>query len=174
MSEAEVGTYDQSLMGMEDLESMDFSELEENPGFVTPPAGTYHFLLDKVDIKSRNNRKGEMTRNINHIYKILDTVELANSNEKPPANMSLCSERWQTTREGLSYWKPKAKAILGPDNEVIGMKVGDIIRVLNDGGFTFLGKVSQRTSKGDDGKEYVNINITVIERGQELPPDAEL
>lgn len=160
-----------SLLGMEEMENMSFDEVEANPGFVQPPVGVYRIGLHQANIKTRKNKEGKLQRNINHIYKILATEELADSSEKPVADGGLFSERWQMTPEGLGYWKPRVSEIIG-EGQTTGMRVTDVVRLLNDGGYTFKAKISHRETKDKDGKTYININIQVIERGQEVPEGA--
>jgi hypothetical protein len=161
-----------SLLGMEDLENLNFDEIEEAPGFVIPPEGSYRLTLDKACIETYKTKEepNKPKRRIAHYIKVLKVHELVDPKEKAPSEGSMFSERWQINSDGLKYWKSRAVSILNEDTT--GAKVGDIIKMLNDGGFVFDAKIKHKETKSEkDGKTYTNINLQVTGRSQELPAD---
>jgi hypothetical protein len=164
----------QTLLGLEDLESINFDDIEEAPGFVIPPEGNYRLCLDKACLEQYKTKKEPMKprRRLAHYLKIVKVLDLADSKEKIPSEGSLFSERWQLTADGLKYWKTRAVAILGADTT--GMSVGQVLKALNEGGFVFDAKIKHKNTKGEDGKDYTNINLQVTSRSQELPVDTGL
>lgn len=163
----------QSLLGLEDLESLSFDDIEEAPGFVVPPEGSYRLVLDKACIETYKTKEepNKPKRRIAHYMKVYKVHELVDPKEKAPSEGSMFSERWQISSDGLKYWKTRAKTILNTDTT--GMQLGDVIKLLNEGDFVFDAKIRHKETKSEkDGKTYTNINLQVTGRAQELPVDA--
>ena len=163
----------ESLLGMEDLDSMNFDDIEDAPGFVIPPEGSYKLELTQAKQESYKNKKepNKMRKRIAHYYKIHEVKSINDPKEKVPASNSMFSERWQITPDGLKYWKGRAKAILA-NTSTAGMSIGNIMEALNLG-HVFECNIKHKVVKNkEDGKDYVNIQMVITGLGQELPADA--
>lgn len=164
----------ESLLGMEDLNSLNFDEIEEAPGFVVPPEGSYRLELNKACQETYKTKKepNKQRRRLAHYYKIVKVVSLNDPKEKVPSEGSMFSERWQLTPDGLKYWKSRAKALLG-DADTTGMNLGGVLEALNVASPVVDCNIKHKVVKNkEDGKDYVNIQMQVTGHGPQIPEDA--
>lgn len=157
----------ETLLDLDTVENMNFDSIEDAPGFVVPPNGVYLLQLDKATIekyktKAKDGQPAEERKRFSHYYSILDTLELEDAKEQSPKIGDKFSERFMFNEKGLSYWKTKAKDILG--NLGQGVTVANVLKELNTGTYSFTAKITNKKSKGTDGKEYTNTQVRVSKR----------
>lgn len=162
----------ETLLDLDSVENMSFDSIEDAPGFVTPPNGIYILSLDKAAIesyktKAKDGQESENRKRFSHYYGIVAVKELEDVKDQAPPIGSKFSERFMFNEKGLSYWKSKAKDILGELGQ--GVTVANVLQELNSGTYSFIAKIANKKSKGQDGKEYTNTQVRVVSR--EIEPE---
>lgn len=172
---AELENLDSSatLLNLDDVENMSFDDIEDPPGFVTPPDGVYDLKVTKGCIekyKTKDEPNKEHKRFANY-YEILRVVEISDANEQSPKTGDKFSERFMMNEDGMKYWKGKAKAILGDVGKV---SVANVLKELSSGSYEFRARITNKKSQGkkgssNEGKEFTNTNVRVIAKAADIP-----
>lgn len=148
-----------TILDLDNLLDTEMDKVETLPDFVTPAPGRYKLAIKEAGIKKRKDKEGKESQNLTITLEILETVEVE-GNEPPFPNGSLFSERFQATEEGLQYFKRQAMKYLNV-SDMTGAKLRDIFEGLADVKMVDA-VITHRKSKGDDGKEYTNINVRPV------------
>lgn len=157
-----------TLLDLDTIEGMDFDAIEDAPGFVQPPNGVYDLRVEKACIEKYKTKEGDERQRFAHYYIIDNVVELEDAAEQAPKNGDKFSERFMCNAQGISYWKTKAKSILGDIGP--GMTVPNVLKELTGGGYAFRARITNKKTKGKtDGKEYTNANVRVIAKAGDVP-----
>lgn len=162
-----------TLLNLDDIENMSFDDIEDPPGFVTPPDGIYDLKVTKACIekyKTKDEPNVDHKRFANY-YEILRVVEISDANEQAPKAGDKFSERFMQNEDGMKYWKGKAKAILGDVGKV---SVGNVLKELSTGNYEFRARITNKKSQGkkgtsNEGKEFTNTNVRVIAKAADIP-----
>lgn len=163
----------ETLLDLDNVDGMSFNDIEDPPGFVTPPDGIYDLKVTKGCIekyKTRDEPDVEHKR-FAHYYEILAVVELDDSNEQEPKVGDKFSERFMMNDNGMKYWKGKAKAILGDVGQVT---VANVLKELSTGNYAFRARITNKKTMGKKGtsnekKEFTNTNVKVLAKAGEIP-----
>lgn len=156
---------EETLLDLDSVEDMNFDDIEDAPGFVTPPDGLYLLTLTKACIeayktKATADKPSENRKRFAHYYAIAKVIELDDAAEQSPKEGDKFSERFMFNDQGLKYWKTKAKAILG---DIGKQTVANVLKELSSGNYTFKAKIQNKKSIGkSDRKEYTNTQVRVL------------
>lgn len=157
----------ETLLDLDSVEGMNFSDIEDAPGFVNPPNGIYILTLDKACIetyktKEKDGKPSETRKRFAHYYSVTAVNELEDAKEQAPTIGSKFSERFMLNEKGITYWKSKAKDIVGELGQ--GITVANVLAELNTGNYSFVAKIQNKKTKGQDGKDYTNCNVRVVRK----------
>lgn len=177
-------TQGETLLDLESVNNLSFDDMEEAPGFVTPPDGIYHLTLEsakleKYTTKATPGKAAETKNRINHFFKIDKVYELSNANEQSPAPGSKFSVRFMVNENGLKFWKSQAKDILGDGVQGGNLTVSSVLQEMSSGAYNFKARIKQRTSPMKDaqgqptGKNFTNLQIQVLSHGDNVDNAAE-
>lgn len=176
---AEIEEISSTLLGLDDIENMDFDSIEDAPGFVQPPDGIYKLMVFKADlnkykVKPENQVPGEPTekKRFRLFYEIMEIEEMDEAAEQKPKVGDKFSENFMVNEEGVKYWKSKAKAIMG--RELGKVTVANVLKELGAGNYEFRAKVQNTENEGkagtaNAGKKFKNTNVRVIGKAGEVP-----
>lgn len=135
--------------------------IAEAPDFNNPPAGLY--ILEckeaKVDKYKTKKEPDVEKQRLKILYAVSQTVQLASDKEPPVPDGSMFSETFQATEEGLSYLKKRIREVMNA-SDLTGVSLGEMMNSVK--GTTFQARITIRTTKGDNGKDYENVNIRVV------------
>ena len=158
----------ETLLEMDDLDSLTLDDVEEAPEFMTPPSGRYNLGISKADIFKRESEDGE-TQAIRVIYFTRETIELNSAEEDRVPDGSLFSETFGIP-DGLKYFKTRMKQVLG--GNVDGITIKDMLEALptvfGEDGDKQISATLKKTVTKKDGNEYENVRFqkcSVIDRG---------
>lgn len=163
MAEESVGG--DTLLDMDDILGTSLDDVESAPEFIDPPDGNYNLDIQKVGLenyesKDKDTQQVSKKRRLRITYAVHKTIELANPNELTAPDGSLFSETFMINPEGLKYFKRQAKNVLGEDN-IKEVPLKDIMNeMMNDK--TVKAKVKTKTTTGDNGKEYSNVQVHIL------------
>lgn len=165
---------DETLLDLDNIGSMNMSDIPNAPGFVDPPDGVYILGCEKaaIEIYKTREQPDVKKKRFAHYYTIQSIVELANPSEQEPNIGDKFGERFLLNPDGVKYWKAKAKAILGDIGEIT---IAEALAELSSGKYFFKARVQTKESQGkkesDKGKTYRNVQVRVMERVD--APDAD-
>ena len=153
----------ETLLDMDDLADLTLDGVEEAPEFMVPPSGKYRLGISKADIVKKE-KDGEEKTSLRIIYFTKETVELASQDDDQVPNGSLFSENFQVP-EGLKYFKPRMKKLLG--DGISGISIKDMLEFLptafgEEGDKTILTTLRKTISKSDAG-EFENVRFQKME-----------
>lgn len=157
---------DDTLLDLDSVDNMAGDEIEDVAGFVEPPTGLYRLKCTKAASRSYSPKKGDNANKkvtqIRFMYSIVKVIELDDKKELIPPETGMFSEQFQGTKQGMKYWKFKAKALLAMEN--FGKAtVKEINDKITDSEPEFDAKVTCNKTKNDDGTTFTNINVRVID-----------
>ncbi len=157
-----------TLLDMDDLDSLTLDGIEEAPEFMTPPSGRYTLGINKAEVFKRESEDGD-TQAIRLIYFTRETIELNSQDEDKVPDGSLFSETFGIP-DGLKYFKTRMKKVLGDD--VDGIKIKDMLEALpvafGENGDKMIAATLKKTISKKDGNEYENVRFQkteVVDRG---------
>ncbi len=165
---------EETLLDLDTVEDLNFDEIQDAPGFVTPPNGLYLLTLDKACIeayktKAKDGQPSENRKRFAHYYSIAQVLELEDPNEQSPSVGDKFSERFMMNEQGLKYWKTKAKSIVG---DIGKQTVANVLKELSSGMYTFKAKIQLKKTKGKDNKDYTNVQVRVLAKEQDVEKGA--
>ena len=134
--------------------------IPDAPDFSNPPAGEYRLLCKEAKIDKYETKKepGIEKQRLKILYAVEATVSVA-GNEPPVPDGSMFSETFQATEEGLSYFKKRIREVMNA-SDLTGVSLGEMMNSVK--GTTFQARITIRSTKGDNGQDYVNVNIRVV------------
>lgn len=135
-------------------------DIPEAPEFVIPPPGLYSLEIKEAKVETYQTKKEPEVdkQRMKIIYGISETVAIS-GNEPPVPDGSLISETFQGTREGLSYFKSKIKAIMNV-SDLAGVSLKDMMESVK--GASISARITIRKSPNPEGGEYENVTVKVI------------
>lgn len=144
-----------TILDLDAIMDLEMDSVVTLPDYVTPAAGVYMFTVKEAGVQE-GKAKGDkpVVHRVRMVMSIDETIEC--SDGQPFPNGSLVSDGYQATEDGIAYFKKQAMKVLNV-TDMSGAKMRDIFDTLI--GTTFKAAVTQKATKGDDGKEYVNIQI---------------
>lgn len=161
-----------TLIDLDNLDSISLEGVEAAPEFIEPPHGRYRlgvqakieeYEKDEVVDKEKTGEKIKAKR-IRFTYTIQETLELKSKKDLVPAEGSMFSENFSATSEGLPYFKTRSTAILG---DLGNATIKEVINELNNEAISFTADVKTRVSRVKDAdgneKEFTNINVRVLD-----------
>lgn len=116
-----------TLLDLDDLDSMSLDGVDEAPEFMVPPSGKYKLGIASADIQSRE-KEGEEKKSMRIIYFTRETLELNDQEEDKVPDGTLFSENFQATKQGLEFFKSRMKKLLGDD--LSGVSIKDMLEFL--------------------------------------------
>ena len=161
----------ETLLDLDDLDSLTLDDVDEAPEFMAPPSGKYKLGITQADIQARE-KDGETKQSFRLIYYVQDTIELANQDEDLVPVGTLFSENFQATKQGLEFFKSRMKKLLGDD--LTGISIKDMLAFLpkqfdKDGDKSILTTLRKTLTKDkESGNEYENVRfqkMEVVDRG---------
>lgn len=157
---------DETLLDLDAVDGMAGDEIEDMAGFVDPPTGLYRLKVVKAGSRSYSPKKGDnagkKVSQIRFMYSILKVIELEDKKELIPPETGMFSEQFQGTKQGLKFWRFKAKALLKKENFGTAT-VKEINQEIEKQEPEFDAKVTLSKTKNDDSTTFTNINVRVIE-----------
>ena len=152
-----------TLLDLDALMDTPLDSVETMPDYMNPPAGNYVLVakeakIEKFDVKDDGKKTGEQGNRIKITYAVVKTEEVI-AGELPVPDGTLFTESFQGTEEGLKYCKKACANILGV-KEFDGAKLGEILEAVKDQ--EFRARITVRTTDGENGKKYENINIRAL------------
>lgn len=159
----------ETLLDLDDLDSLTLDDVDEAPEFMVPPSGKYKLGISQADIQSRE-KDGETKQSFRLIYFVQETIELANQDEDLVPVGTLFSENFQATKQGLEFFKSRMKKLLGDD--LTGISIKDMLAFLpkqfdKEGDKSILTTMRKTLSKTEAG-EFENVRfqkMEVVDRG---------
>lgn len=154
-------TTNTTILDLDSLLDQDMGAVETMPDFVAPAAGVYALRVKEAKIQEAKKPKAgeeQKAARLRITYEIMDTIQIEGT-EPPFPNGSLFSEGFQATEDGLKFFKKRAMNLLNVA-DLTGAKLRDIFETL--AGVEVKGVVTIKKTKGDDGKEYENLNIRAV------------
>lgn len=155
---------------LENDSSLDLDESVDStasaPDFVTPPNGKYILAVKSIksgnrDVKNKDTGEEQKQGFLRAVITVVKTVEVAEG-EVPVADGSMFSQQWNWTEQGKGYFKAFCEKILGVE-ACKGASWKQLMdEVVNNHNFS--ARVSSKTTKDKDGKEFTNTNINNIEQ----------
>ena len=154
----------ETLLDLDDLDSLTLDDVDEAPEFMAPPSGKYKLGITQADIQARE-KDGETKQSFRLIYYVQQTLELANQDEDLVPDGTLFSENFQATKQGLEFFKSRMKKLLGDD--LTGISIKDMLAFLpkqfNKDGDKSILTTMRKTITKQDGNEYENIRFQKME-----------
>lgn len=154
----------QTTLTILDLDSLlDFTldGVEDIADYINPPTGLYSLSIPEAEIKA--GKKAEKPGDKAKAARIIITYKVEATKETeglPVPDGTLFTEGMQGTEEGLKFFKKQARKLLNVDS-LDGVSIRDILGSLKEVG-VFDARIVLRTSKGDKGQDYENVNVTPI------------
>lgn len=144
-----------TILDLDSILDQSMDEIPDVPEFLNPPSGNYVLAVEDCKPEEYKTKDGEKGLRIKITYKVIETIEVAD-NQPPVPNGTLFTEQFQATPEGLGFFKQRAKKVLNVESlegttnrEVMGEMKGQ----------EFKARIVIRKSKGQDGREYENVNV---------------
>lgn len=162
---------EETLLDVDDLDSLTLDDVEAAPDFLTPPSGKYRLGVKDASIQKREV-DGETKQSIRIIYQVRKTLELNNQEDDLVPDGSLFSENFNAPGEGLKFFKARMKKLLGDD--LAGISIKDMLAFLpkqfgedengQRGDQEILTTLKRVTTKDkESGNEYENVRFQKIE-----------
>lgn len=147
----------ETLLDMDAILDQTMDAVKDVPDYVTPVTGNYVLSISSAELKkglpAKDGKEATPPRLV-ITYAINEVLEVEGT-LLPPATGSLFTEGFQTTEEGMEYFKKQAKKILNVDN-LDGVSVRDLLNTLPEvAPFTAAVKV---TKKG----QYENVRVNPV------------
>lgn len=138
---------------IDDLFSASIEDLADLPAFETPPPGTY-ILRATCSVKKINNKDA-----VEAAFEVVETVELADPNDKAPAAGTKFSMAFFIDNE---FAIGNLKKFLQPFQAHFGVgNIGALVQEIKE--VTISALVKNRKDKNDPEKVYASVNdITVV------------
>lgn len=118
---------EETLLDMDDLDSLTLDNVDEAPEFMCPPSGHYLLGIKEASIQKKETDEGTK-QSIRLIFFVRSTVELASQDDDLVPDGTLFSENFQGTKQGLEFFKTRMKKLLGED--LTGISIPDMLQFL--------------------------------------------
>lgn len=157
---------DDTLLDLDNLDTLTLDDVDEAPEFMVPPSGKYKLGISDADIQARE-KDGETKQSMRLIFYVRETLELNNQEEDEVPPGTLFSENFQATKQGLEFFKSRMKKLLGDD--LSGVSIKDMLEFLpkqfgKDGDKDILTTMRKTLSKPDgEGNQFENVRFQKIE-----------
>ena len=118
---------EETLLDMDDLDSLTLDNVDEAPEYMIPPSGKYRLGITEASVQSRE-KDGETKQSMRITYQVRETLELNNQDDDLVPDKTLFSENFQATKQGLEFFKTRMKKLLGDD--LTGISIKDMLEFL--------------------------------------------
>ena len=154
----------ETLLDMDDLDSLTLDNVDEAPDFMCPPSGKYLIGVKEASIQRKEDDEGTK-QSIRIIYYVRNTMELNNQADDLVPPGTLFSENFQATKQGLEFFKTRMKKVLGED--LSGITIPDMLAFLpkqfGEDGSKDIETVLRKVVSKKDGTEYENVRFQKME-----------
>jgi hypothetical protein len=147
---------DTTMLDLDSILDATLDSVKDVPDFVTPPTGIYMLSITKAELaKGLPAKAGKEATppRLNITYRVDSTLEC---DTMPVADGSLFSEGFQTTEQGLEYFKKQAKKLLNADS-VDGIPIRNMLEALPE-----LSSFKAKIVTKSNAAGYENARITPI------------
>lgn len=121
----------ETVLDMDAILDKTMDSVADVPDYITPATGNYILAVAAAELKKglpAKDGKEATSPRLTITYRIEEVLEVEGS-ALPPATGSLFTEGFQTTEQGLEYFKKQAKKVLNVDN-LDGVSVRDLLSTL--------------------------------------------